>query len=371
MLSQGCSLGPIHYGEDQYKFGEELKLRLAKKFVEESGKSAEDFCDMIAKKIVQLKECFDEKVIHRYDNVTLAWMLFVDGCATLQFIYCAKKGEFKELNIKNDQVAFGQQDLFLLENQLPYQLLEELMILSTNKELAASIKSFIDSNNMIHGHNEAGENEPPIHLLDLLRTSLLDGSMPSGQDGNNKHESYRNVQELRAAGIRLKPSKTGLLRNVSFSKRCNFFPGYLQLPPIRVDDSTGPKFFNLIAYEMCPDFKNDFGISSYISLLDSLIDHPDDVKELRKAHILHNLLGNDEEVAQLFNEIGTDLVPDQATYANVRKQIQNYYDTKWKTWIAEAIHDHFSSPWTFLAFLAAVTGLGLTAIQTWYTVPWW
>ena len=77
-----------------------------------------------------------------------------------------------------------------------------------------------------------------------------------------------------------------------------------------VDDSTGPKFFKLIAYEMCPNFDNDFGITSYISFLDSLIDEPKDVIDLRKAAILRNLLGRDEEVALVFNEIGTDLVPN-------------------------------------------------------------
>ena len=52
------------------------------------------------------------------------------------------------------------------------------------------------------------------------------------------------------------------------------------LPPIIVDDSTRPKFLNLIAYEMCLDFENDFGITSYISFLDSLID---DAKESRNT----------------------------------------------------------------------------------------
>ena len=63
--------------------------------------------------------------------------------------------------------------------------------------------------------------------------------------------------------------------------------GFLRLPPIIVDDSTRPKFFNLIACEMCPDFNNDYGVFSYISFLDSLIDEANDVKELRKAGILY------------------------------------------------------------------------------------
>ena len=56
---------------------------------------------------------------------------------------------------------------------------------------------------------------------------------------------------------------------------------------------------------MCLDFQNDSAITSYISFLDSLIDEANDVKMLRKAGILYNCLGSDEEVARVFNEIGT------------------------------------------------------------------
>ncbi|CAL9025390.1 unnamed protein product [Prunus brigantina] len=128
----------------------------------------------------------------------------------------------------------------------------------------------------------------------------------------------------------------------------------------------GPKFMNLIAYEMCPDFQNDFGVTSYIGFLDSLIDHPDDVKHLRKKHILLNFLGSDDEVAQLFNEIGTDLVPNNAIYANVKRKIEDHYKTNWKKWMAQFFHEHFSSPWTILAFIGVLLGLGMTAAQTWY-----
>jgi hypothetical protein len=92
-----------------------------------------------------------------------------------------------------------------------------------------------------------------------------------------------------------------------------------------MDGSTGPKFMNLIAYEMCLDFENDFGITSYLSFLDLLIDEPNDVKDLRTAHVLHNFLSSDKEVVDLFNEIGTDLVPNPITYKDVKFQIQGYY----------------------------------------------
>jgi hypothetical protein len=144
------SLGPIHHGKSKYRLAENYKLRLAQAFVSDSGKSDEYIYGQIEKNIEQLKEYFDEEVIEKYDNETLAWMLFVDGCAILQFIYFTVKNMFSELKVKNDQLAFAQQDLFLLENQLPYQLLKDLMKLSAKKkELKLGIRTFIDIHSMV------------------------------------------------------------------------------------------------------------------------------------------------------------------------------------------------------------------------------
>ncbi|KAE8039124.1 hypothetical protein FH972_011566 [Carpinus fangiana] len=85
---------------------------------------------------------------------------------------------------------------------------------------------------------------------------------------------------------------------------------------------------------MCLDFENDFGISSYISFLDSLINEPNDVKDLRKARVLFNFLGSDQEVANLFNAIGADLVPNLEADNDVNFQIQKYYENSWMTWMA-------------------------------------
>ncbi|KAI3510790.1 hypothetical protein L1887_17927 [Cichorium endivia] len=69
-------------------------------------------------------------------------------------------------------------------------------------------------------------------------------------------------------------------------------------------------------------------VTSYICLLDSLIDHPEDVKVLRKAGILDNRLGSDKQVALLFNELGTDLVPNSFAYSEPRSAIQKHYESE-------------------------------------------
>ena len=147
-----------------------------------------------------------------------------------------------------------------------------------------------------------------------------------------------------------------------------YLGGRLNLPQIIIDDFTKPKFLNIVAYEMCPDAPKDYAVSSYICFLDTLIDHVDDVKELRSKHILSNYLGSDEAVVQLFNAITKDL-GDSDAYSHVKNSIQEHYDNSWNTWIAEAFHDYFRSPWTFMALIAAVLILILTRFQTYYTHP--
>ncbi|KAG6697124.1 hypothetical protein I3842_09G182700, partial [Carya illinoinensis] len=369
------ALGPIHHGTEKYQPAEEYKLIMTNCFVKESGKDDEVLYNVVKNNIKQLRQCFDEKVTEKYSDQALAWMLFVDGCAILQSIHCAETRAGKDWIMKYDLMAFGKQDLFLLENQLPYQLLVDLMNSSAKKgELEKSITTFMQSQIILHDKakpsmdNLLGLTETPIHLLDLLRTLIISKSRSStpGEEKEPPLQSYRNVEELRSAGIHVKRSDDDPLTTVTFKKPKHLFSSAkLCLSPIMVDDSMGPKFLNLIAYEMCPDFYNKLEITSYILFLDSLIDNINDVTRLRNKEILTNHLGSDKEVARLFNEIGTGLVPHPDAYREVKNDIQRHYKSNWNTWIAEARHEHCRTPWTFLAVSAAIIVLGLTFLQTW------
>jgi hypothetical protein len=169
-----AAVGPIHHGKPKYRLGEEYKLVLASKFVEQSGKVINNLYEEAEMEIKQLRGCFEEEVTKNYDDEALSWMLFVDGCAILQYIFCAANNKFKELNIKIDSVAFAQQDLFLLENQVPYRLLKLLMGLSVKKdELKKSIDTFIPNVTYQQTEQQEQGERDPTHLLDLLRTRLL------------------------------------------------------------------------------------------------------------------------------------------------------------------------------------------------------
>lgn len=181
---------------------------------------------------------------------------------------------------------------------------------------------------------------------------------------------FRNVQELKSAGIEFKPNSG--LGTVSFNTGCINVRGYLKLPPIIVDEWTESKLMNLVAYEMClgDNYKKDwYFVTSYIKLMDFLVDKEQDVKELRASRMLWNRLSSDADVTTLFNNIGSRcLEPPLDVYSNIKMQIQTHCDGKCATWMTQVYQKHFSSPFTALALLATVIILTLTAIQTWCAV---
>ncbi|KAK7319275.1 hypothetical protein RJT34_03994 [Clitoria ternatea] len=392
------SFGPIHHGDKKLELGEHYKLIWARTYIQSysGGQTAEALHQNITGKIEDLKKLFDthlfnndvllshEGFINSEENI--CWMLFVDGCALLHILECAKLDEPDIMNAKVDQLVLVMQDVLLLENQLPYALLKLLWRNSTTDDtsLVEIMKNFLRCH---HWATNDEDNKPigvvdfesPTHLLDLQRAIILYDPPPppppprSKPNRNRNHQNedtnmvtHRNIQELKAAGIVLKTSHTRRPRDISFCHR--WLCSELTLPEIVVDDTTATTVLNLIAYEMCPDFKNDYGICSYVCFLDSLIDHPDDVKALRSKGILLNSLGSDEEVAKLFNIIGTDLVPDTGKYSHVSDGIERHYRNKWKTWITLGYHNYFSNPWAIIAFNAAAVGLALTFIQTWFAI---
>ncbi|XP_077211061.1 UPF0481 protein At3g47200-like isoform X2 [Tasmannia lanceolata] len=217
------------------------------------------------------------------------------------------------------------------------------------------------------GEGDGNDNEP-VHLLDSFRTKLL-GKKSTHQEtesGGHSWYSFRSATELKAAGIKFSRSETTKLSDVRF--KSHYFWGELFLPPIVVDDSTKHKLLNTIAYELCPDGPCDYGVSSYLCLLDSLIDREEDVKELRSEGIVLNALGSDQDVAELFNVLAKDLTLDSQAYAQVKKGIESHCKGRWNVNMANLYYTHFDTPWTLVATIAAVFLLILTVIQTYFAI---
>jgi len=417
------SFGPIHHKTESLKEGEHYKLLWTSMFVADYSKKidkdANEACMLLLKKIEDniedLKNMFTEDVIEGYNDNDLAWILFVDGCSLLHFMENVDDQCPDALNLKFNQLMHIWRDTSLLENQLPRKMLEILC-----EETSIDLEFLLDNSHSMGACKRLKmvvvqlENPKPLHILDLARSMFLSPCKVSNfeehaqmekqsegsehnpknttqyQEDSHKQEiywnwnTYKSIRDLKTVGIRVVPNKTGdtdeqIWSNISFKSK--WFSGELSLPIFLFNDVTPYFFRNLIAYEMCQDVHYNYECCSFFTFMDSLIDNAEDVKELRSAGVFQNLLGSDEELAKLFNDLGDDLptkvycnnsytnaVAYSKKYILIKLQIEKHYTNKWKTWLAQAYNTHFNTPWAMIAFLAAVLALVLTFIQTWFAI---
>ncbi|CAK7340195.1 unnamed protein product [Dovyalis caffra] len=202
---------------------------------------------------------------------------------------------------------------------------------------------------------------------DNLKMSDQEVANESGESGHRGHYLYYSAKDLKKVGIHFRPSRTNALTDVKF--RSSIFTGTLKLPPITIDKSTKSMLLNLVAYESSAVPKKKHWVTSYLCFMDSLINDAEDVKELRSKGIVYNYLGADEEVAKIFNDMTKSLEPETNAYNDVKRKINIQCEGIIKKWVAQSLQDYFSSPWAFIALVAAVFTIFLTAVAT-YVAVW-
>ncbi|KAL7599036.1 hypothetical protein Lser_V15G26237 [Lactuca serriola] len=388
-VPKAVSIGPYHYGNPKLQSIEKLKPVFTKELLSRSEHN-ERLSSLYkylgaANMVKELRGFYEEKSTDHLSDKEFTMMILLDGCFILYYIIFIY-GERAEncIYLRSHQIVLIHRDLFLLENQIPFKILNMVMdlikldmrdkfrsffadnILSRGRQISewfcfgsSSTQTYQNSGRESHGSYEfVGD-----HLLHRLHTRLTEPSPNNIESHRNSYKNtFHNVRDLEYVGIRFRPSSVMSLAHVEFVGRW-WLAKILKLPPIIVNDSTKPMLLNLIAYEMCSDDTHVW-VTSYICLLNSLIDHPEDVQALRKAGVIDNSLGSDQEVATLFNEIGTGLVPNNATYSKAKYQIQRYYENLANTRFYELRHEYIINPMAFITVLA----LFLTVVQTFFAI---
>ncbi|KAB5519357.1 hypothetical protein DKX38_023676 [Salix brachista] len=455
------SIGPYHYPErdNTLREVETLKVPMARQFILDSGKDIQLIYSELEKVIHTARKFYNEIDITGFDDEQFTQMMFLDGCFILQFISCVTDHNFENLEMSDRQVADVKRDLLLLENQVPFPVLQSLMRLRYEKNetnhgmkllndflfyqilkprdqplwtrrllwpgmwlitlllmfyvsavaifvwgmlltctcivitllvwlmrLIVTVKKRLAS---ASGYNwQLKSAQQPAHLLELLHSLFICSHKSKVKSSPRRygcclsylvtcckkiipakpergHYLYSSAKNLKKVGIHFMPSQTSGLMDVKF--KSSFFYGTVKLPTLTIDVSTKPLLLNLVAYETSAVL-NQLSVTSYICFMDSLIDDADDVKELRSKGIIVNFLGTDQQVADLFNKMGSSLEPDTSVYNDVKREINKQYESTLKKWVAEMQRTYFRSPWAFLAFAAAAVGLALTATQVYYTI---
>ena len=167
---------------------------------------------------------------------------------------------------------------------------------------------------------------------------------------------------LREAGIRFRKSENKSLENVSFEK------GVLKLPLLIVDDNTETNLLNVMAFEKLHDVGSQ--VTSFVVLMNNLIDIDKDVELLSNDNIIANALGNNEEAANLFSVLGKGVSLDLGSnnLTEVHQLVNIHCDDSWNRWWANLKHTYFQNPWAIISFFGAIFGFAILIVQAVYQI---
>ncbi|XP_062014286.1 UPF0481 protein At3g47200-like [Rosa rugosa] len=266
-------------------------------------------------------------------------------------------------------------DLLLLENQLPWFVLESIYnLIEGGSPIAPLNKVVIDffknsvAEPKIFSDPDPNSQVEILHILDLIRTSLVQGHLehayrketPASKLVNHLPQRIPSAAALSEAGVKFREGPSGCILNITFED------GIFTIPPLAIDERTGPMFRNLMAYEQCY-WSCKHRITSYAVLMDNLIDTNKDVDLLCEKHILANWLSADD-ASKFFNNLYNDTTVIDYVYEGVCNKVHSYRKEPWHKWRKKLKRDYFETPWSTISFIAAFVLLLLTFLQTIYTL---
>ncbi|MCL7023950.1 hypothetical protein MKW94_005047 [Papaver nudicaule] len=359
------SIGPYHYGKAILQPMQFHKERALIHFLRRSSKKAtkEDYIAKLMEIVGELRRCYEEveEITEKWqDDKDFVKLMLVDGVFLFEFL-----NVFRGNQVGRDYAAidpiFGNrghnlnynyvmEDLLLLENQIPYQVLSTLLIVSegVNEEAAKSILSSL----MLAPPKYRGH-----HLLDMYIKGML-GERNDQQPNTEESNVKVSASNLSMLGIKFR--KVGTYGGIKFERSAKT----LSLPSIVINQHTVPRFFNSKAYELRAGTNKE--LNSYIHLVDFLIQSADDVSLLRSQGIIVSSLASDEDVVEVMKELTKDTVPgdvDDESTKIVREVVKYYQDKEGKVstlwiWVADN--------WASILFAGFIL-YALTAVQAVYS----
>ncbi|XP_030961808.1 putative UPF0481 protein At3g02645 [Quercus lobata] len=322
------SIGPFHHKDENLKNMERLKLRYFEDACHRTKKSREELARCIGKNEETIRHYYAESFdISPKDFIA---MILLDSIFIIEHLWRTKRTSLKScssngtsssqieecfLDEQNPRLSYSIfQDLILLENQVPFFVLEDLYNSAygdlpdqhtTYQQYGHKDKSFhkLVLDYFLHFWEDFGLNcsfdddekifpgkEKQVgHFIDFLRYLLL----PCNRKCGESIKRLRCATKLAEAGVEFREVPDRLFHDIQFQKsrllqKCpclnlswllSCFPCFkclenmqpvLEIPSFTVGDVTERFYRNLMAFEQCHYLEEAY-ICNYIVLLDHLI----------------------------------------------------------------------------------------------------
>ncbi|XP_059439909.1 UPF0481 protein At3g47200-like [Corylus avellana] len=390
------SIGPFHHHINGSTDMEMHKMRYLKDFFDQTERSQEGFLKIIKDNEVKIRHCYSETIEHNSNDFVK--MILLDAIFIIELFSRNDRNDGSDYILSKPWLRLGiTHDLMLLENQLPFFILEKLYMLAFDLNDSSSFNHH-EEDKQIEEHKKDPffvklcrnyfkdyDHQPDSiigkeikHFTDLVRFLLC--SVPNLHPKEHFHTRYC-ATKLDDAGLKFKAVNKRLLDITFAGNKClGHFPccnmswllaclpclkgvkclermqSILEVPIVVIDDSTEAVFRNLIALEQC-HYPSETYICNYAVLLDYLIDNEKDVELLVDKNVIVNNIGSNAAVAALINGLCLQIVEDNSCYSDLGKQINEYSDNHLNRIMATMKSEFFRDFWRGTATTVALVVL--------------
>ncbi|XP_054815262.1 UPF0481 protein At3g47200-like isoform X2 [Prosopis cineraria] len=365
------SIGPFHHGDPRLQDMEEHKQIFFKAFTQRAKSSLDDLVGFVKRSAKQVCASYSENI--KLSEEELVKMVLVDAGFIIEIFMRWKRFPYEfDNDAKLSQswlLDTINKDLLLLENQLPFFVIEELFNLAFPLD-HRDLPSFFDLScqyfNYFNVQKLKPNNDVSInHFTDLLRQFYLPRTRPetdSFLEAAN-HVLLYSASKLQEAGIKLKASTSKCLLELKFSGHT------LEIPKILVEDSTEKLFRNMIALEQC-HYPRESYITDYAMVLDCLINTHKDVDVLVHRKIVTNYLGDTNDVAAMVNGLWKNVVHENfnSEYLDTCRRLNEFCEHWWQKKKMALRRDYCRTQWQFVVSIAGVMLLILSVVQTIFSI---
>ncbi|XP_021802035.1 UPF0481 protein At3g47200-like [Prunus avium] len=380
---QVVSIGPFHHGKESLKAMEEHKKRYLQGFLTRTRVSLEEYVKKIKYHEAKLRSCYEEST--KFNSDEFVRIILVDAAFIIELLLRCCRQHFNIIGLENDEndrilnkpwlIHYIAPDMQLLENQLPFFILEDLfdpdiITVSSNSKKLSMINlsyEFLTMTLELEGAEDSlqrissSSSNPKVeHFLDFIRTLHLTKLEETDQSNEGRSKNFMTthcITKLHQAGVKFKLASSRNLFDIKFDD------GILVIPKLKISDHTELTLRNLIAFEQC-HCQNNY-ISDYVSLMDNFVNTEKDVEYLLKDGIVEHMLGDDNKVCTLINNLGRGVVLHREGYhfATLSESLNSYCREPWHKWKANLRQNYFNTPWATISVIAAVFLLILTCVQ--------
>ncbi|XP_020228428.1 UPF0481 protein At3g47200 [Cajanus cajan] len=358
------SIGPFHHNSHpRLQSMENYKLHYCKTFLARTQRSLDDWICYIEEIELPFRRCYSDPL--EFSKEDLVKIIFVDSGFIIELFWKCYYDELAkdDMFIRNPWLFTNiKLDLLLLENQLPFFVLDSLFnscISSPSSIIPSFIELTFEYFADFNRSNLLYDNVRIRHFTDLIRTFHL-----RSEPGPPRHlelvKHLPSATDLLEVGVRFRAKvKSTCLLDLNFSK------GVLEIPQLIVEYWTEPLFRNMIALEQC-HYPFESYITDYANVMDFLVNTSTDVDILIKTEVLVNRLGDTIPVANMFNGLLNNITQTSGnpSYLAICRELNAFYRNPYQHLKWTLRRDYFRTPWQTAVNIGGIFLLILTLVQS-------